>query len=49
MNRFGTLQCAELRENGYGSEDGESCSILAERGVQVLIEVIEEYRQEGKV
>lgn len=49
LDRFGTLQCAALRENGYGSEDGESCSILAERGVQILIEVIEEYRQEGKI
>lgn len=49
LDRFGTLQCAALRENGYGSEDGESCSILAERGVQILMEVIEACRQEGKV
>lgn len=47
--RFGSLQCGELRESGYGSEDGEPCSKLAERGVRVLMEVVEQYRQTGVV
>jgi hypothetical protein len=46
LDRFGTLQCKELRESGYGSENLEPCSTLAERGVQVLVEVIEEFRQD---
>jgi C_GCAxxG_C_C family probable redox protein len=45
LERFGTLRCVDLRESGYGSENAEPCSKLAERGVQVLLEVIEEYRQ----
>ena len=49
LDRFGTLNCAELRENGYGADDGESCSVLAERGVQVLMDMLEAYRQEGMV
>jgi C_GCAxxG_C_C family probable redox protein len=49
LDRFGTLQCAELREKGYGAEDGEPCSVLAERGVKILVDVIEAYRQTGKV
>jgi len=45
LDRFGTTRCSELRESGYGSENSEPCSILAERGVRILVEVIEEHRQ----
>ena len=45
LDRFGTLRCKELQESGYGSENAEPCSKLAERGVEVLIAVIEENRQ----
>ena len=48
IDRFGTLRCIELRESGYGSENDEPCSKLAERGVRVLLEVIEEYRQKQR-
>ncbi len=46
LEGFGTLRCKELRESGYGSDNIEPCSKLVERGVRVLLEVIEEYRQE---
>lgn len=46
LDRFGTLRCSELRESGYGADNIEPCSALVERGVRVLLEVIEEYRQE---
>ncbi len=45
LDRFGTIRCSELRESGYGSENSEPCSVLAERGVRILVEVIEEDRQ----
>ena len=49
LDRFGTLCCGELRESGYGADNDEPCSVLTERGVRVLIEVIEESRQkQGK-
>lgn len=44
LDRFGTLRCSELREAGYGTEHGESCPVLVERGSRVLVEVIEEAR-----
>lgn len=44
LERFGTVCCADLRESGYGSENVEPCSTLAERGVRVLVEVIEEHQ-----
>ena len=46
LDRFGTLGCSELRESGYGADNIEPCSTLVERGVRVLLGVIEEYRQE---
>ena len=46
LDRFDTLRCSELRESGYGANNIEPCSALVERGVRVLLEVIEEYRQE---
>jgi hypothetical protein len=45
LDRFGTLRCGELRESGYGADNIEPCSALVERGVRVLVEVIEENRQ----
>jgi len=45
LERFGSLRCGELRESGYGDAAAEPCSKLAERGVRVLIGVIEEKRQ----
>jgi len=46
LDRFETLRCGELRESGYGADNVEPCSVLVERGVQVLVEVLEEYHQE---
>ena len=46
LEKFGTLRCKELRQSGYGSDNIEPCSALVERGVRVLVEVIDEYRQE---
>lgn len=46
LDRFGSLRCKDLRESGYGSDNLEPCSKLVERGVRVLVEVIEEYRQQ---
>lgn len=46
LDRFGNLGCSELRESGYGADNNEPCSALVERGVRVLVGVIEEYRQE---
>jgi C_GCAxxG_C_C family probable redox protein len=43
LDRFGTLRCKELRESGFGSDD-QPCAVLAERGVRVLLEVIEDYQ-----
>ena len=44
VERIGTVRCGDLRESGYGGDNPEPCSILVERGVRVLIEVIEEQR-----
>ena len=46
LERFGTVRCGELRERGYGADNSEPCSVLAERGVRILIEVIEGHRQD---
>lgn len=46
LERFGTLRCKDLRESGYGSDNLEPCSVLVERGVGLLLEVLEEYRRE---
>lgn len=45
LDRFGTLRCADLRESGFGSDGCEPCSTLVERGVRVLVEVLEDYKQ----
>lgn len=43
QDRFGTLICAELREEKYGSGRNEPCSTLVERASQILLDVIDEY------
>jgi C_GCAxxG_C_C family probable redox protein len=44
LDKFGTVRCHDLRESGYGGDNAEPCSTLAERGVQVLVEVIDGHR-----
>jgi C_GCAxxG_C_C family probable redox protein len=49
-NRFrdqlSTINCSELREKKYGSGGDEPCSVLVERASEILIEIIEENREE---
>jgi C_GCAxxG_C_C family probable redox protein len=45
LDKFGTVRCSDLRESDYGGENAEPCSTLAERGVRVLVDVIEDHRQ----
>jgi hypothetical protein len=38
---FGTLTCGKLREEKYGSDGEEPCSVLVERASNLILEVIE--------
>lgn len=42
---FDTANCGQLRETRYGSGGAEPCSVLVERGAQVLIQVIDDYQR----
>lgn len=39
---LGSTNCGSLRESGYGSEGSTPCSVLVERAVHVLLEVLAE-------
>lgn len=39
---FGTTRCADLRDSGYGSEGQWPCSVLVERAVGILWQVMTE-------
>ena len=39
---IGTTRCADLRENGYGSNGEWPCSVLVERATRVLLEILRE-------
>lgn len=45
LERFGTINCGQLREEKYGSGGAEPCAVLVERGAQTLIDLIEEQKQ----
>lgn len=42
VQEIGTTRCADLRENGYGSDGEWPCSVLVERATRVLLEVLRE-------
>lgn len=46
QNRFNTLNCGELRQNGYGSPGAEPCSTLVERASRLLLDCIPEFENE---
>lgn len=48
IERFETVNCGKLREFRYGSGGLEPCSVLVERAARVLIQVIEEAREQNR-
>ena len=42
VQEIGATRCADLRENGYGSDGEWPCSVLVERATRVLLEVLRE-------
>lgn len=40
QSRLGSVICRELREESYGSEGKQPCSVLVERAAGVLLEVL---------
>lgn len=40
-----TVNCGQLRETRYGSGGAEPCSVLVERGAQILIRVLDEHQE----
>ena len=42
IEAFGTARCADLQASGYGSEGQWPCSLLVERAVRILWEVMTE-------
>lgn len=40
QTRLGSVICRELREESYGSEGEEPCSVLVERATGVLLDVL---------
>ena len=40
LARFGTTKCIELWDRGYGPQGRESCSILVERAIPLLLQVL---------
>ena len=42
LNEIGPTQCAALRDGLYGSEGQEPCSVLVQRAVRLLLQVLNE-------
>lgn len=47
QERFGSLNCGQLRASGYGSGAREPCSTLVERSARILVEVISSCQDGG--
>ena len=46
QKRFTTINCGKLREEDYGSGGAEPCSVLVERVARVLMDVLDEQKNE---
>jgi len=44
LNEIGPTQCAALRDGLYGSEGQEPCSVLVQRAVRILLQILDETR-----
>jgi C_GCAxxG_C_C family probable redox protein len=42
LEEIGPTQCAALRDGLYGSEGQEPCSVLVQRAVRILLQVLDE-------
>ena len=38
---LGSVYCHQLRASGYGSQDGEPCSVLVERAARLLLTLLD--------
>lgn len=47
LRKFETLTCGELRQEKFGSQGAEPCSVLVERAVALLLELIDEHQLAG--
>ena len=42
QSKIGPTQCAALRDGLYGSDGKEPCSVLVQRAVRILLQVLDE-------
>jgi len=45
LEEIGPTQCAALREEMYGPQGREPCSVLVQRAVRILLEVLDEFER----